>query len=679
VRIVRRRAALAVVLCVLAPAVHGKVESVDLYERADVLGGQPFGDSGPYERLAGSIHFAFDPRNPANAKIVDLSRAPARADGRVGATADFMVLRPKDTLKGRGIALLEVSNRGGKAALSYFNRAARMSNAPDAPEDFGDGFLMRQGLTVIWVGWQFDVPYDPRLLRMQVPIANENGEPIYGLVRSDWVIDETTSTLSLGHRDHWAYPAALPDDARNVLTRRAGRDARRELVPRSSWQFARPLPGGDTVPDPTHIYAPQGFQSGYIYELVYVARDPRVVGLGLAAIRDTLSYAKHDETSLFPVEQGVGFGASQSGRFLRSFVYQGFNVDERGRKVFDGMLIHTAGAGRGSFNHRFAQPSRDAHRYSSFFYPTDLFPFTGREQRDPLSGAQDGLFASYKDAAELPKVMYTNTAYDYWGRAASAIHTTPDATEDIELLPNERLYVLGGGQHYVGAWPPSASDRVPGSAAYRGNPLDFRPTLRALLAHLVEWVAQDREPPASAYPTIRGHTLVPPEALAFPAIPGITRPRVVHTPYLSDYGPRWNAGIIDKEPPDIGAPYPVRVPQVDAIGNNVGGVPTLELRVPLATYTGWSLRSGLTNPGELTDFEGLFIPLPRSLTDATEAGDPRTPITTLYASRDDYLAQASAAAHSLVDQGYLLDEDLGAVADHAAALWDWVFQNAPAH
>ena len=259
-----------------------------------------------------------------------------------------------------------------------------------------------------------------------------------------------------------------------------------------------------------------------------MARDPRVVGLGLAAIRDTLSYAKHDETSLFPVEQGVGFGASQSGRFLRHFIYQGFNVDERGRKVFDGMLIHTAGAGRGSFNHRFAQPSRDAHRYSSFFYPTDLFPFTGREQRDPLSGAEDGLFESYKDAAELPKIMYTNTAYDYWGRAASAIHTTPDGTEDVELLPNERLYVLGGGQHYVGAWPPSARDRVPGSAAYRGNPLDFRPTLRALLAHLIEWVAQDREPPASAYPTIRGHTLVPPEALAFPVIPGLTRPGRPH-------------------------------------------------------------------------------------------------------------------------------------------------------
>jgi hypothetical protein len=199
------------------------------------------------------------------------------------------------------------------------------------------------------------------------------------------------------------------------------------------------------------------------------------------------------------------------------------------------------------------------------------------------------------------------------------------------------------------------------------------------MAHLVEWVAQDREPPASAYPTIKDHTLVAPEALAFPAIPGIARPKLAHTPYVTDYGPRWNAGIIDKEPPELGVPYPVRVPQVDAIGNGVGGAPAVELRVPLATYTGWSLRTGLTNPGELADFEGLFIPLPRSVAEATESGDPRAAITSLYASRDDYLAQAGAAARALADQGYLLDEDLSAVAERVAALWDWVFQNAAGH
>jgi hypothetical protein len=672
--VLRRTAALAAAIWALAPCARARVESVELHQRVEVLGGRSFGDSGPYERLSGIIHFAFDPDNAANARIVDLDKAPTGVDGRVGASADFMVLRPKDALKGRGIALLEVSNRGGKASLVYFNRA-RSSTDPDTPEDYGDGFLMRQGLTVIWVGWQFDVPYDPGLLRLQVPIANEDGLPIYGLIRSDWVADEATNTLPLGHRGNWGYPVAWPDDSRNVLTRRAGRDARREVVPRTSWQFAREVPGGRVVPDFTQIYSAQGFQSGYIYELVYVARDPRVAGLGLAAVRDTLSYAKHDETSLFPVEQGVGFGASQSGRFLRHFLYQGFNVDERGRKVFDGLLIHSAGAGRGSFNHRFAQPSRDAHRYSSFFYPTDLFPFSGRTQHDPVSGAEDGLLAFYKDAAQLPKIMYTNTSYEYWARGASTITTTPDATEDVVPLDNERLYVLSGGQHYVGAWPPPARERIPGSSAYPGNPLDFLPTLRALIAHLIEWVAEDREPPASAYPTIRGQTLVAPEALDFPVIPGVARPKVVYAPARLDLGPHWSAGIVDKEPPEIGAAFPVRVPQVDVIGNDQGGVRGVELRVPLATYTGWSLRTGLANPGELTDFKGLFIPLPRTLPEATESGDARPAIMTLYASREEYLAQAAAAARALLEQGYLLEEDLPLVAERAAALWDWIFQN----
>jgi hypothetical protein len=292
-----------------------------------------------------------------------------------------------------------------------------------------------------------------------------------------------------------------------------------------------------------------------------------------------------------------------------------------------------------------------------------------------VTGAEDGLLAAYKDAAELPKIMYTNTSYEYWARAASMLHTTPDAVEDVAPLDNERLYVHSGAQHYVGAWPPPARDRIPGSAAWPGNPLEFRPTLRALMAHLVEWVAEDREPPASAYPVLRDHTLVAPEALDFPAIPGVTRPKVVYAPNRADYGPRWSSGIVDKEPPELGAAFPVRVPQVDAVGNDQGGVRGVGLRVPLATYTGWSLRTGLANPGELADFKGLFIPLPRTLPDATESGDSRPAIMTLYASREEYLAQADAAAHALLDQGYLLEEDLPAVNERAAALWDWIFQN----
>ena len=208
---------------------------------------------------------------------------------------------------------------------------------------------------------------------------------------------------------------------------------------------------------------------------------------------------------------------------MRHFLYQGFNTDEAGRKVFDGMLIHTAGAGRGSFNHRFAQPSRDAHRFSAFFYPTDLFPFTSRTQIDPESGLADGLLARSEDRpAHRPKVFFTNTGYEYWGRAASLIHTSPDGRADVAPLPNERLYHLAGGQHFIGPFPPRHAERA--GQAYRGNPLDFLVTLRALLVRLVEWVVDDRTPPASAYPTLAAGTLVPIGALKFPRLPDATAP-----------------------------------------------------------------------------------------------------------------------------------------------------------
>ena len=241
-----------------------------------------------------------------------------------------------------------------------------------------------------------------------------------------------------------------------------------------------------------------GFQPGHIYELVYVARDPVVVGLGLAMIRDLMAYARFDPKAVFPVRHAIAFGVSQTGRFLRQFLYQGFNVDEQGRRVFDGMLIHTAGAGRGSFNHRFAQPSRDAHRYSAFFYPTDLYPFAGLPTPDPVTGRDDGLLDAL-DPAHRPKVMVTNTGYEYWGRAASLIHTTVDG-QDLAAAVQERIYHLASGQHYVGAWP---SPQVPALAegrAWRSNPLDFLVNLRALLSRLVDWVARDQAPPDSRYP-----------------------------------------------------------------------------------------------------------------------------------------------------------------------------------
>jgi hypothetical protein len=510
-----------------APPASAEVRRLVVTARQDVL-------SGEYEKLSGTAELELDPAHPANASIVDLDRAPRNARGRVEASADVMVLRPRRP-SGRGSpALLEVSNRGGKAVLPYFNRAA-WSRDPVRDADFGDRLLMRLNLTVIWIGWQFDVLTEPDLLRLRAPVARDGGRPIEGLVRSDWTVDGPTATLPLAHRDHVAYPVADPQHPDNVLTVRSARLGPREIVPRDRWRFAR-LEGGRRVDDPRQIHLAGGFQPGKIYELVYRARDPVVIGVGLAAVRDIVSWARYDSRAAFPITSAIAFGVSQSGRFLRHFLYQGFNTDEAGRVVFDGMLVHTAGAGRGSFNHRFAQPSRDAHRFSAFFYPTDLFPFTGRTQSDPETGLADGLFARSADRPEhRPKIFFTNTGYEYWGRAASLIHTSVDGRTDVPPLPNERIYHLAGGQHFIGQFPPSTAERT--GRAYRGNPLDFLVTLRALLVRLVEWVVDGRRPPASAYPSHGAGTLVSVSALRFPPIPDVTAPTVIHQARLKKFGP----------------------------------------------------------------------------------------------------------------------------------------------
>ena len=651
----RPRFVLAFALLVLtAPPACAEVRRVVVDAREDVLGGE-------YEKLKGTVELELDPAHPANAVIVDLARAPRNARGRVEASADFVVLRPRRPPPRGSVALLEVSNRGGKAVLPYFNRAT-WSLDPSTSDEFGDRLLMRLNLTVIWVGWQFDVPRQPGLLRLRAPVARGVDGPIEGLVRSDWTVERTTVTLPLADRDHVAYPVADAANPDNVLTVRSSRLGPREVVPRERWRF----------PDPTHVSLDGGFQRNRIYELVYRARDPVVVGIGLAAIRDVVSWARYDSRSEFRVSAAIAAGFSQSGRFLRHFLYQGFNTDETGRKVFDGMLIHTAGAGRGSFNHRFAQPSRDAHRFSAFFFPTDLFPFTTRTQTDPETGIADGLLArSTERPGERPKIFFTNTGYEYWGRAASLIHTSLDGRLDVPPLPNERIYHLAGGQHFVGSFPPPASARS--GEAYRDNPLDFLVTLRALLVRLVQWVTDDRTPPPSAYPTLAAGTLVPVSALKLPAIADVTAPSVIHEAYRVDYGPRWAAGIITREPPAIGAPFPTRVSQVDADGNEVAGVRGVELLAPLATYLPWQLRGGAdSDASELRNFLGTYVPLPRTEAERQRWGDGRVSIDRRYADKRAYLAAAARAADSLAAAGLLLPEDVQAVVERAGQHWDWI-------
>ena len=655
---------IAALLLVAAPA-WADVVRIEVKTRADVLGGQPFAAAGPYEKLSGTIHFAVDPRNPANRIIADIDRAPTNGAGLVEFSSDFYLIKPKDPARGNSTLLYEVSNRGGKGLLGFFNFAAG-SLDPASANEFGDGFLLEQGFTLLWVGWQFDPPMRPGLVHVFAPIARSaNGDPITGLVRSDFVVIETSKQASLADRDHQAYAVATPNDPAAVLTVRDSVDAPRQTIPRGEWQFSE---------DGRSVRLAAGFQPKKIYEVVYTAKDPPLVGVGPAAVRDTVSRLKFGAASELglpagAIKRAIAFGISQSGRFLRTYLYYGFNEDEAHRKVFDGVMPHVAGAGRGSFNHRFAQPSRDGHPFINFFYPTDIFPFTDEPQQDPESGATDGLLTHAMKPEYRPKIFYTNSSYEYWGRAASLIHTSADGTQDAALPPETRIYLLAAGQHGVAPFPPS---RTIGQNL--NNPLDYRWVMRSLLLSMNRWVADGTAPPDSRYPRIADGTLVAPGKLAFPRIPGIAVPAVPHLAYHADYGPDFiSKGIVTQEPPRIGKAFPILVPQVDADGNELAGVRVPELSVPVATYTGWNLFNERSGPTDVvSSMQGSFVPFAASKSERERAGDPRKSVEERYPGRAQFLDRISQAADRLAGAGYLLKADLARIVEQAGTRWDMV-------
>ena len=671
--------AFAIVALLASPAsALAHVVRVVIDTREPIAGGASFGAAGAYERLIGRVYFVFDPTNPHDRQIVDLSRAPRNARGEVEAWAEFVMLRPVDASRGSGVTLVDVVNRGGMT-VGVFHLGAKRELPPDSAAYYGDALLLRRGLTVVMLGWQWDILPDAPGLHFHPPVAGDAAHPITGLVRSDITVDAPTRTIPLGHvvgaTKALAYPTSSAVDPKNQLTVRDGPFAPRRIIPRTRWRFARQDSSGAVIEDPRSVFMAAGFESGKIYEVIYRAKDPVVAGTGLAAVRDMISYLKYDSTSIAPTRLGIAYGVSQTGRFLRHFLYQDFNTDERGRRAFDGIFAHTAGAGRGSFNHRFAQPSRDAQPYSTFFYPTDLFPFTTVDESDPITGRHGGLRVhadGAPSAANAPKVFYVDGGYEYWGRAASLTHTSVDGARDVGFLPSERRYVISSAQHSSPArFPPAEGAQIGSSAAFRGDPLDQRLALRALLVALIEWVKTGREPPPSLYPTIASGSLVPVASSRRPMIPGVAIATIPYQPNRLELGSRWAEGIVDREPPGIGAPYVVRVPQVDSIGNDLGGIRSVEARVPLATYFPWQLHTGAASD-RLMSFVGTFVPLPRTEAERARTHDSRPSVERLYGSRDAFLARVDTAASRLVTDRFLLPADVDAARTRMAATWDWV-------
>jgi hypothetical protein len=644
-----------VLLCRVA---FGGLVRIEVTERSDVVPSPAAKDAPPYERIVGKAYFAVDPKLPVNRVISDLDFAPRNAAGLVEFSSDLYILQPKDPKRGNGTAFFQVGNRGRKDLLMLFNLGTT-TNDPRTLEEIGDGFLFAQGFTLVWLGWQWDTPNQDKLLTHTAPVARNGSQPIRGLVRADFVPDERTTQIYVADRNHIAYRIANPDDPNMVLTVRDRRDSARRTIPRAEWQI-------DAKRE--NVILPAGFEPGRIYELVYTAEDPVLVGLGSAAIRDLISHLKQERATT-GIQRAIAMGSSQSGRFLRTFLYFGFNEDEKGARVFDGVWAHVAGAGRGSFNHRFAQPSRDARPFFNFFYPTDLFPFTDAAQSDLFTGQNEGLLDRATKSGTRPKIFYTNGAYEYYGRTASLIHTTVDGTKDFPPQPDTRIYFIPGSQH----GPATAFPPVRAGTQNLANANDYRWALRSLLVGLNRWITDGAAPPASAYPTIASAQLVAPTAVKFPRLPGVQYPNRIHQAATLNYGPDFRSkGIVTVEPPAVGSSYPVLLPQVDADGNETSGIRMPWLQVPLATYTGWNLRAAsIGAPAEMFSFAGSTIPLARNRNERAASGDPRPSIAERYPNREAYLAQVRAAVRNLAAERYVLASDSDAIVAHAGRLWDF--------
>jgi Alpha/beta hydrolase domain len=597
-----------------AGAALAEVTQVTIASRVPVAAGQVFGSSGAYERLTGSIEFALDPAEPHNRAIVDLDRAAKQADGKVHFSADLYVLQPVQPALGNGTLLVEIANRGNKGLLAKFNRATASAD-PVTAADLGDGLLMREGYTLVWVGWQFDVAAPG--VRVEAPAVD-----VAGRANLSFVPNEAQNEFTLNYLPAYA-PVTAADPAATLTVRdRFWQQA--VALPRSAWRLGAPAPNGRP-----RVILDSGFEPGRIYEIEYAARGDRVSGVGMAAIRDATAAFRARRDLPVHGERAYVFGSSQSGRFLRTYLHDGFNVDEHGRRVFDLVWAHIAGAGYGSFNERFAKPG-----FSSF-------PVT----RPPYTDA--GLLSRYT-REQRPRIIYTNTPVEYWGqgRAAALTHTSLDGKSDLTLPDDVRSYLLAGAQHAEAPLPPPT-----GLGQAPGNPTPQVNVMRALLHAADRWVVANEPPPPSRVPRLRDATLTTLGALRFPLLPGTGNPRTIEGPPAS---------------------LPFLVPQTDADGNELAGIRVPEQQLPLATTTGWNFRAPrVGNPGTTVALLGGYFPLARTRAEREANHDPRLSIAERYVDRADYLQRIRTAATALVAQRLYLAGDVDEAVERAARHWDW--------
>ena len=643
-----------------------EVVRFEIMSREPFAEGASFGETGPYEKIVGRVIYEIDPNVPQNANVVDLELAPRNDRDKVEFFGDLYLIAPQDRAKGNGALLYDVNNRGNKLALRFFN-FADSTNDPSTLADAGDGFLMRQGFTLVWSGWDGELLPGNDRLRLSPPIARSAGKSITGLVRCEIVPETRAKRTVVNWANHGSYRPTVRGLRDATLTHRVRPPDPRAPIPRRQWQMHVSDVASDspTQLPKVELELSTELELGHIYELIYEAQDPLVHGTCFTALRDLISAIKHGTGENNPmlanrkpvIQRAHGFGVSQSGRFLREFLYWGFNEDEQGRQVFDGLIPHVSGAGLGSFNHRFAQPTRHVTQHDHHDYPADRFPFAYEVQHDPLSGQTDGILRRSLASGTVPIVLHTQSEAEYWTRSGSLAHTDPMGLRDAKIPENVRIYLFGGTQHGPSTFPPTR-----GRGQNLANPGDYRPFLRALLLAMDRWAAGGPAAPPSVYPRLSTGTLVhwDRSSTRFPEIPGVRYPDVIQQPSCWDYGPRWlSKRIMDQHPPTSFGDYRVCVPKSGTDGNVLGCLSPPEVAVPLATYTGWNLRSdeaGAEN--ELVSLRGSYIPFAITKADRQGTGDPRRSVEERYGTLEQYLNQLRRECERLREAGYLLSEDV---------------------
>ena len=655
------------------------VSGLDIRFRRPLADGRSWGDVGPYEEIRGTLRFAINPENDANIRITDAGRAARDSDGRVEFSSDVSIILPADPSRGSGRLMLDVVNRGNRVALPNFNSFKQPTIDAGVSEDadisLGNGFLMESGYTVVACGWQGDTPELPALITMDGPDAeDERGNPLVDRVYTQLQSVDDTHNFLLSDKGHRAYPAYDMNESAARLEVRDMPDGPASLVPRSYWRFGRIDDDGTYVADPDYICAEGKFEKGRIYQIAYTTVGAPVLGLSFAGLRDCVSWFKYGSRSAgspIDISYAYAYGRSQTGRYLRTYIYNDFNRDEQGREALDGIIANVAGGMRGEFNQRFGQNSKDRNSMLA-----QLFPFSSVEQTDPETGVTDSLHRRLDERGSPLRVFYTNTSAEYHRGDASLIHTDPDGTTDVDPGPSVRVYHFTGTEHGTGTWPPTdTSDSGEGVSRTRNmrSTIDYTPLLRACLENLDRWVAEGVDPPQSRHPRIDDGTAVPPARLrnVMDAIPGANYPSRHPLPHRRDYQLKADVEQVTKMPPKVGKVYGSLVPNVDSDGNETAGITLPEISVPLAAHTGWNLRhpdiGGETQP---LMYAGATIPLTKSKDERGASGDPRLSISERYSSKGEYLARVKQAAESLVAERHLLEQDIDTCLAQAGKFWD---------